>query len=172
VRGRRLIALALTACALGRPLGAQESEGPSGRPALEPLRIGGEVVAGAYAGFLGFYVGRFVGERVGDLLRLEGTGDAHRTTMLVFANAGAAFGTAGTVYGIGSIGDQTGDFGTTLLGTGLGYATAVGLNRFICPPAGRAPRASRCRIIADAVEVLLPAIGSTIAFNSTRRFTR
>ncbi len=172
MRGGRLIAVALLACVVGRPAAAQESTPSPGTPPLEPLRVGGEVVVGAYAGFLGFYVGRFVGERVGDLLQFDGTGDAHRNTMLLFANAGAAFGTAGAVYGIGSIGDQTGDFGMALLGTGIGFATAVGVNRFICPPAGRAPRSSRCRIITDAVEVLLPAIGSTIAFNATRRATR
>jgi hypothetical protein len=173
VIGRRVLALVLTALTATAPLGAQVAAPASPRPSLEPARVAGEVVGGAYAGFLGFYVGRFVGERVGDVFRIDENGTAHRNIVLGFAYAGAAFGTAGTVYGIGSIGDQTGDFGAALLGTGVGFGVAVGLNRFICPPpAGRTPRAARCRIITDAIEVLLPAIGSTIAFNSTRRSTR
>lgn len=173
---RGLLGLAwsvLVASAAGAQGGDATPVAPRGRPPLEPARLTGQVAAGAYAGFLGFFVGRFVGERVADLARLGEDADARRGTMLTFAYAGAALGTAGVVHGIGNIGDQTGEFGLALAGTGAGFVAALGINRFLCPPpAGQAPRHPRCRIITDVVEVLLPAIGSTIAFNSSRRFAR
>jgi hypothetical protein len=153
---------------------AQAAEAPRlGTPTLSAPRIGGQVVAGAYAGFLGFYIGRFTGERLSDLLQLEDEGGVRRGAVLSLAYAGAAFGTAGAVYGIGSIGNQTGEFGGALMGTGLGFLAAVGVNHLLFPKASReSGTSSSSRRLTDAIEILLPAIGSTIAFNSTRRYTR
>ncbi len=165
----RAAALVLATLAVTGTIAAQDT----GRPAFSIPRTGGEVVAGAYAGFVGFYAGRFAGERVADLVSLEDEGGVRRGAVLTFAYLGAAFGTAGTVYGIGSLGNQTGEFGAALLGTGAGFVVAVAANRLLFPRASREANGARsARRLADAVEILLPAIGSAVAFNSTRRYSR
>jgi len=83
----------------------------------------------------------------------------------------AGLTTAGTVYGIGSIGDQTGDFATTYLGTGIGFVMAWGLQRSLLGPHER-PRSgmsTAMRWTVANVLASLPAAGATIGFNSTRR---
>jgi hypothetical protein len=172
--GRAVAALVVAALAVAAPLAAQDVPASARpRPVLSAPRVGGELLAGAYAGYLGFYIGRFAGERIADLVQLEEEGGVRRGAVLTFAYSGAAFGTAAAVSGIGSLGDQTGEFGAALLGTGLGFVVAVGVNRLVFPGSeGGTPRARATRRLADAIEVLLPAIGATIAFNSTRRFER
>ncbi len=167
-----LVAVAILLVAAGAH--AQQADPPrTGRPTLSAPRIGGEVVAGAYAGFLGFYVGRFAGERLSDLVRLDDEVGARRGTVMTLGYAGAAFATAGAVYGIGSLGDQSGEYGAALLGTGVGFVAAVGVNAVLFPRASRTSGSyDASRRLMDAIEILLPAIGSTIAFNSTRRYSR
>ncbi len=143
----------------------------SNRPALEPLRVGGEVFVGTYAGLGGFLIGRYLGGSLADLMpdAAESTRDeiAHWTGL---AAGGAA--TAGGVYAIGAIGNQTGSYPLALLGAGAGYLTALAVTRLIDRPSGPAvtPQKSRARWLQATVESLLPAIGATIAFNSSRRF--
>ena len=76
------------------------------------------------------------------------------------------------MYAIGAIGNQTGSYPLALLGAGAGYLAALAVTHFIDRPSGPAvtPQKSRARWLQATVESLLPAIGATIAFNSSRRF--
>ncbi len=73
--------------------------------------------------------------------------------------------------GIGSIGDQTGDYSDTALGTTTGFVVAIGVARLILGPDLRPEPGSSTamRWTMANVLALLPAIGGTIAFNSSRR---
>jgi hypothetical protein len=85
---------------------------------------------------------------------------------------GGGVATAGVVYGIGNMGDQTGDFDATALGTGVGFVAAVGIAKMVLGPTER-PRqgmSTATRWAAANVIAMLPAIGATIGFNSTRRY--
>lgn len=145
-------------------------EAQQARPALAAGRVIGETVGGAYAGIGGFVVGRYLGERVGDIVGVSSDDTRNR---MGFASGVLLGGlaTAGTVYGIGNIGDQTGEFDATYLGTGIGFIAALGLARLTLGPAER-PRegmSTAGRWAMANVVALLPALGATIAFNSTRR---
>jgi hypothetical protein len=160
-----LVAFTAAVAGASAPLAAQEQ-----RPSLSAGRVTGELVVGAYAGIGGFFIGRYVGDRIGDGVGVtsEATRDRLRIGTGVLL-AGAA--TAGAVYGIGSIGDQTGDFATTAAGTGVGLVAALALSRLVMPPEGRPGGMSTGRRWATAnVIALLPAIGAPIAFNNTRQF--
>lgn len=158
-----LCALALAAA----PAGAQRAE----EPRLNAGRVLGETVGGAYAGIGGFIVGRFVAEEAAELV-----GVTHEKTRRGLGWAGGILGgglaTAGAVYAIGNLGDQTGDFDATYLGTGVGFVAAIGMARILLGPDGRPPENSSTamRWATANVIALLPAIGATIGFNSTRRF--
>lgn len=141
------------------------------RPQLSAGRVTGELVAGTYAGIGGFLVGRYVGERLSDIGGAESDVTIRRIG-LVSGVAAAGLATAGTVYGIGNIGDQTGEFSATYLGTGVGFVAAWGLSRALLGPAER-PRegmSTGMRWAAANVIALLPSIGATVGFNSSRRF--
>ena len=159
-----LLTLAVALC-FGQALEAQQV-----KPSLSAGRLAGELVGGTYAGIGGFLIGRFVGERLADL----GGAQSDRTMNLVSNGTGALFAglaTAGTVYGIGNIGDQTGDFDATYLGTGVGFVAGWALSRVILGPAER-PRqgmSTAARWATANVIALLPSIGATVGFNSTRR---
>jgi hypothetical protein len=144
---------------------------PEVRPSLSAGRVGGELIVGAYAGIGGFFIGRYVGDRLGDGFGVtsESTRDRLRIGTGVLL-AGAA--TAGTVYAIGNIGNQTGDLGETAAGTAVGLVAAIALSRVVIAPEGRPPRnSSTARRWATAnVIALLPAIGATVAFNNSRQF--
>jgi hypothetical protein len=146
-------------------LGAQQA-----RPALSAGRVLGETLGGAYAGIGGFVIGRYLGERTGDIIGVQSDDTRSR---IGFASGVLLGGlaTAGTVYGIGNIGDQTGEFDATYLGTGIGFVAALGLARLTLGPAER-PRegiSTAGRWAMANVVALLPALGATIAFNSSRR---
>ena len=147
-------------------LGAQALE----KPRLEAGRVAGEVVAGTYAGIGGFIVGSFVAEEFAAAI-----GARHETTLRhtgwIGGALGAGLATAGAVYGIGSLGKQAGDFDVTALGTGVGFATSLGLARLILGADGTLPEgmSTRARWATVNALALLPAIGATIGFNSTRR---
>lgn len=167
--GRTGVAVALCAMAFARSLAAQgDGAGRLGKPELQPLRVAGEVVAGGAAGYAGYFAGRFVGVSLADLLRIDSNGG--RTVVIdAFAYASAGFATAGAVYGVGSIDGQTGEFGAAMLGGGAGFALAVLTNQLLRPrrtPESGGSRAAR--LAAEVIEVLLPSIGATIGFNSTR----
>jgi len=157
-----LIATAFTA----RPAGAQQEP----TPRLDGARVAGEVLGGAYAGIGGFFLGRYVGTGVADLVGVEHEVTRRRIGVATgFVGGGLA--TAGVVYAIGSMGDQAGDFNATALGTGVGFAAALAIGQMVFepggPPAGRRSTAMRWATIN--MLALLPAIGGTIGFNSTRR---
>ncbi len=145
-------------------------EAQQARPALSAGRVTGQLVAGTYVGIGGFLVGRFVGERLADL----GGAESDRAMKVVGSFTGilvAGVATAGSVYGIGNIGEQTGDFDATYLGTGVGFVASWALSRAILGPAER-PRegmSTAARWATANVMALLPSIGATVGFNSTRR---
>lgn len=159
-----LLAVAVALC-LAPVLQAQQS-----RPPLSAGRVTGQLVGGTYAGIGGFLVGRFVGERLADI----GGAESDQAMDRIGITAGvlvAGVATAGTVYGIGNIGDQTGDFDATYLGTGVGFVAGWALSRAILGPAER-PRqgmSTAMRWTMANVIALLPSIGATVGFNSTRR---
>lgn len=141
------------------------------KPRLEVWRVGAQTVVGGYAGIGGFVVGRFVAE---GSVRLVGAD--HETTIRNLGYVGGVIGggvaTAGVVYGIGNLGDQTGDFDATALGTGVGFVAALGIAKLVLGPTER-PRqdmSTATRWAAANVIAMLPAIGATIGFNSTRRY--
>jgi len=70
------------------------------------------------------------------------------------------------------MGDQRGSYPWAVAGAAGGYLTAVAVKQLIAPKHSPAvtPEQSRARWLRATVESLLPAIGATIAFNSTRRF--
>lgn len=165
---RHILHVAFLVVALAAPVGAEAQQA---RPDLNAGRIAGEAFLGAYAGIGGFLIGRFVGERTSDLggvAREETRRRIGFTTGVVVAG----LATAGTVYGIGNIGDETGDFDATMLGAGVGFVGALALARMTLGPSER-PRegmSTAMRWAAANVIALLPSIGATIGFNSTRRF--
>jgi hypothetical protein len=167
-RGSRRTALAvLCLAALAGRVQAQEME----KPRLDALRVAGEVVLGGYAGIGGFVAGRYVAEGLSGL-----AGARNETTVRNLGFLGGVVGgglaTAGVVYAFGSLGDETGDFDATYLGTGAGFIVALGIAKMVLGPEGR-PRegmSTSARWAAANVVALLPAIGATIAFNSTRRY--
>ena len=140
-------------------------------PPLEPARIVGEALAGAYAGIGGYFLGSWVAGGIGDLLNEASEGTKDQIT-LVGGVLGAGVGTAVSVAAIGNIGNQTGSFPVALAGTGAGVALGLLLNQIIYGHA-RLPsegESSRIRWVEASLEAMLPSIGATIAFNSTRRF--
>ncbi|MBX9927810.1 MAG: hypothetical protein K2X99_02765 [Gemmatimonadaceae bacterium] len=142
------------------------------RQPLQPGRVLGEVIIGAYAGVAGYLIGRTVGDGIAELIHGSDDED-HATARAIGGITGAAFGTAGGVYLIGNIGDHTGDFATTMLGTGAGWLVGSLAYRALAPDASdEGARSSRRRWAAATVEAILPSIGATIAFNSTRRYVK
>lgn len=159
-----LVALAL--CLGAASALAQQIE----RPRIEPARVAGQVIVGGYSGIGGFVIGRFVAEGIAGVAQVENEA-ALRRLGFVGGVIGGGLATAGVVYGIGNIGDQTGDFDATYLGTGVGFVAALGIAKMILGPEGR-PRegmSTSARWATANIIALLPAIGATIGFNSTRR---
>lgn len=150
---------------------ASSLEAQRARPPLNAGRVAGELAAGTYAGIGGFLVGRFVGERMADILGAERDATM-RAVGITSGVAVAGLATAGSVYGIGTIGDQTGDFSATYLGTGVGFAAGWALSRALLGPSER-PRegmSTAARWATANVIALLPSIGATVGFNSSRRY--
>lgn len=141
-----------------------------GRPPLEPARVVGEALAGAYAGIAGYFIGSMT---VGGVAELSDISDDMKERIAFFGGVvGAGAATAASVWAIGNIGDQTGSFPISVAGTAAGLAAGILLNQIIygharLPSAGES---SRMRWVEASLEALLPSIGATIAFNSTRRF--
>jgi hypothetical protein len=172
-RGLRARLLAIAAAAwCAAPAAAQGSlSAPPGRPDLEPARIAGELMVGAYAGIGGYFAGRFIGETA---LRLVPTAHERTRDDVAFVTGvlGGGVATAAGVTAIGNIGDQTGSFQASLIGMGAGVLTGVFINQLMYGHA-RLPRgreSSRMRWLEASLEALLPSVGATIGFNSSRRF--
>ena len=82
---------------------------------------------------------------------------------------GGGLATAGVVYGIGSLGDQSGDFDATALGAGVGFAASMALARLLLGPELDPPSGMRttARWATANLIALLPAIGASVGFNAT-----
>jgi len=166
MRAARLAMVMLALVATARAAEGQQQP----KPRLEPARVAGEVVLGAYAGIGGFIIGRYVGEEI-----VQRLGSEHEPTIrqVGFATGtiGGGLATAGVVYGIGSLGDPSGDFDATALGAGVGFAASMALARVLLGPELNPPSGMRTRgrwATANLI-ALLPAVGASIGFNSTRR---
>jgi hypothetical protein len=144
-------------------------EAAAGRAPVYGARVAGQLVVGTYAGLGGYFIGRLVGTRIADLVGASDRDAANAGA--VSGVVGAAFATAGTVYGIGAIGDQTGGFGATLAGTGAGYLVSIAVNALVFRDGPvTTTGAARARWLYTGLEGFLPALGATIGFTSTRRF--
>lgn len=101
----------------------QTSNGIDARPPVKPLRIGAQMLGGWVGGAVGvsipFTIGLF-GLASGASLSSV---DFNFSLLMIglFYTAGNAAG----VYGIGSIGDQTGSFWWTAVGSAVGVAAAI-----------------------------------------------
>lgn len=140
-------------------------------PPLEPARIAGQLFAGAYAGIAGYFIGHLAGTVVAETFADAGSATRDRIGF-AFGIVGAGVATAATVSAVGNIGDQTGSYPATMLGTAAGGAAAFLLNRMLYGQA-RLPsdrQSSRMRWVEASFEALLPSLGATIAFNSTRQY--
>ncbi|MDQ8165556.1 MAG: hypothetical protein P3A28_07360 [Gemmatimonadota bacterium] len=141
------------------------------KPALEPARVAGQVLAGAYSSMAGYLVGSWAGSVIGS--RMPGMSDvAKERVKFVTGVLGATAATAASVSAIGNIGDQTGSYPAALAGTAAGVTAGIILNQLLYGHA-RLPSetgSSKARWLEASLEALLPSIGATIAFNSTRRF--
>jgi len=166
---RVVLGISLLGALVAAPLSVATAQ--QARPSLNAGRITGELVAGTYAGIGGFLVGRFVGERIGDLAGVD-QDVTRRMVGNVTGVAVAGLATAGTVYAIGNIGDQTGQFDATYLGTGVGFVAGWALSRALLGPQER-PRqgmSTAMRWATANIIAFLPSIGATVGFNSSRRF--
>jgi hypothetical protein len=172
---------ALALCGASRPARAQGARGVSvgvrnvgvapavqQRPDIEPLRVGGELVVGTYAGIGGFVLGRAAGGALADLMTHDdGTRDRIAMTTGII---GGGLATAGGVYAIGNMCCTTGSFGATFLGAGAGALTSFVLQKTVFSGRSHASRdASDLRWSTAILEAFLPSIGATIGFNSSRR---
>lgn len=142
-----------------------------GRPPIEPARVVGEALAGAYAGLAGYFVGSWLGGLTGEWLDAasEGTKEQIRFSMEV---VGAGLATATAVTVVGNIGDQTGSYPAALAGTAGGVVAGIILNQLLYGHA-RLPtegKWARMRWIEASLEAMLPSIGATLAFTSSRRY--
>lgn len=187
LRRRACRALCAGCCALGLALPAraqvaapvaarmpvfQTSTSASGksRPDIEPARVFGQVFAGAYAGIGGYVIGTWAGGLLAEALPAsEKTRDQISFGIGVI---GGGLATAASVAAVGNIGDQTGSYPMALVGTAGGIAIGALLNQLLYGHA-RLPAeglSSRARWVEASLEALLPSLGATIAFNSTRRY--
>lgn len=140
------------------------------RPSLEPARLAGQVLAGAYAGIGGYFLTSWVGGLV--MNTMPASDRTKDQVQFALGLVGATAATAASVSAIGNIGDQTGSYRAALAGTAGGVAVGVILNQLLYGHA-RLPSeegSSRVRWLEASLEALLPSIGATIAFNSTRKY--
>jgi hypothetical protein len=134
-------------------LSARSAEGQK-RP-VSNGRIAGEIAAGV----LGAPVGFAVGYTIGSGFRPHGSSN----TGVAVGFAGALVGPAAGVNWVGNGGPSHGNFGATVGGTALGYGASV----LAFPVARRLP--GKLKTIATVATLLLPAVGATVAYNSTRK---
>lgn len=148
-----------------------QTSGGTTTPPVEPARVAGEVLAGAYAGIGGYFIGSWAGSMLGAMLPSASDGTKDQISFGA-GIVGATLATAASVTAIGNIGDQTGSYPTALAGTVGGVAAGLLLNQLLYGHA-RLPSehgSSRVRWIEASLEALLPSLGATIAFTSTRRY--
>jgi hypothetical protein len=118
-------------------------------------RIAGEIAAGTVGAPLGFAIGYTIGSG----FRPHGSSN----TGVAVGFAGALVGPALGVNWVGNGGPSHGNFGATMGGTALGYGATV----LVFPIVRKLP--GPLKTIATVATVFLPAVGATIAYNSTRK---
>lgn len=153
------------------PVGLASATEGRAKPDLEPARVIGEVLAGAYAGIGGYVIASWASGFLTD--RLTDASDGTKDQIQFgFGVAGAVASTAVSVWAVGDIGDQTGSYSATVIGAAGGVATAFLINKALYGST-RLPTehgSSRMRWVEASLEALLPSIGATIGFNSSRRY--
>jgi hypothetical protein len=155
------------------PVGAEQSGAVAeGKPAIRYERVAGEVVAGTYAGVLGYFVGRGVGTIATTMMK----SDHDRLREHIVNDVGiasAAFAIGGTIFAIGNIGAESGSFRNTMVGVSAGVGASLLMSKLLFQ--GRMPvnegRSHRKWLMAT-LDASLPAIGGTIAFNASRKWQR
>jgi hypothetical protein len=118
-------------------------------------RIAGEIAAGA----LGAPIGFAIGYTIGTGFRPHGSSNSG----VAVGFAGALLGPAAAVNWVGNGGPSHGNFGATIGGTAVGYGASI----LAFPLARKLP--GKLKTIATIATFFLPAIGATVAYNSTRK---
>ena len=147
-KSRVVVMFGLVAALAGRAAEAQKRSVSNGR-------IAGEVAAGMLGAPLGFVAGYTLGSG----FRPHGSSN----TGVAVGLAGALTGPALGVNWVGNGGPSHGNFGATVGGTALGYGAAL----LAFPVARKLPW--KLSTIATIATVFLPAVGATVAYNSTRK---
>lgn len=145
---RVAVTLALAAALWSRTARAQKQPVSNGR-------IVGEIAAGA----LGAPIGFAAGYTIGSGFRPHGSSNSG----VVVGLAGALVGPAAGVNWVGNGGPSHGNFGATIGGTAIGYGAMV----LLFPAARKLP--GPLKTVASVAALLLPAVGATVAYNSTRK---
>ncbi len=145
----------------------------SGRPAVRPERVAIEVVGGTYVGLAGYFVGRGVGV-IATRMMSEDRDRLREKIVHTTGLIGGAFTVGGYVYAIGDMGSETGSFPATMLGVGVGAVASEVLSRVVFKRRHYTEfkDSTKRKWLAATLEACLPAIGGTIAFNSSRKWQR
>jgi hypothetical protein len=144
-----------------------------GRPDVRPERVALEVAGGTYVGLAGYFVGRGLGTIATQMMSEDH--DRLRDGIVHGAGiAGGAFAVGGFIYLVGDMGQETGSFPATMLGVGVGAVASDLLSRAVFHRRHDAEfkDSTKRKWLAATLEACLPAIGGTIAFNSSRRWHR
>jgi hypothetical protein len=131
------------------------------RPPLSSMRIAEEVLGGTLAGTLGGVAALAAAMAI----------DAPRDTFLIVSTGAWAIGSGGAVYLFGNMGDQTGSFSATMLGSAAGVGIVVAFS-WVSAYLGNDLYDTNpdLWVVAALVSILLPPTGATIGFNLTRRY--
>lgn len=119
-------------------------------------RIAGEIAAGVVGVPLGFATGYILGSG----LRPHGSSNMG----VILGVTGALVGPATGVNWVGNGGPSHGNFGATIAGTAIGYGAAY----TVFPVLNKIP-STKLKFAAFLAAAALPAVGATVAYNSTRR---
>lgn len=154
---------ALASATTAAPAPAPELD--DGTPRIDELRIVGEVLAGSATGFVGLLMAGGVGFAIHQALDPCGTSFCNAGGGIVGAEIGLVVAAPIGVYLVGTLGDQTGSFGATMLGSLAGGAagTAIALT-------GIATSQEVVMGLGIGVAIAGPLVGSVIGFNFTRRY--
>ena len=144
-----------------------------GRPDLRPERVALQLVGGTYVGLAGYFVGRGVGSMATRMM----SEDRERLREKIVHGSGlvgGAFTVGGFVYVVGDMGSETGSFPATMLGVGVGAVASELLSRAVFKRRHYTEfkDSTKRKWLAATLEACLPALGGTIAFNSSRKWQR
>ena len=144
-----------------------------GRPDLRPERVALQLVGGTYVGLAGYFVGRGVGSMATRMM----SEDRERLREKIVHGSGlvgGAFTVGGFVYVVGDMGSETGSFPATMLGVGVGAVASELLSRAVFKRRHYTEfkDSTKRKWLAATLEACLPALGGTIAFNSSLKWQR